>query len=274
VAVVGKGLTFDSGGYNLKAGAGSMIELMKFDMGGAAATLGAAAIIGATQPADVEVSPAATCCWLPAARLLRCRAAGPARPDGPDGQALGLLPAAALLPPRPPPPRSSAPSRCIAATLAALLRSRCCASSATLLPHPHPSPPARQVHFIIASCENMVSGKGLRPGDILTAASGKTIEVNNTDAEGRLTLADAMWYAQEKAGVSAMVDVATLTGACIIALGGEIAGLFTPSDKMGAALGAASKAAGGAHAAARRRRQRAACGRQRAGARPPPPPRP
>ena len=53
----------------------------------------------------------------------------------------------------------------------------------------------------------MVSGKGLRPGDILTAASGKTIEVNNTDAEGRLTLADALWYAQEKAGVGAVGDM-------------------------------------------------------------------
>lgn len=57
-----------------------------------------------------------------------------------------------------------------------------------------------QVHFIIASCENMVHGKGLRPGDVLTSAHGKTVEVNNTDAEGRLTLADALWYAQEKAG--------------------------------------------------------------------------
>ncbi len=91
----------------------------------------------------------------------------------------------------------------------------------------------------------MVAGKGLRPGDILTAASGKTIEVNNTDAEGRLTLADALWYAQEKAGATAIVDVATLTGACIIALGDDIAGLFTPSDKMGAAMTAASKEAGG-----------------------------
>lgn len=90
-----------------------------------------------------------------------------------------------------------------------------------------------------------MSGRGLRPGDILTAASGKTIEVNNTDAEGRLTLADALWYAQEKVGVSAVVDVATLTGACIIALGDDIAGLFTPSDKMGAAMAAASKEAGG-----------------------------
>lgn len=57
-----------------------------------------------------------------------------------------------------------------------------------------------QVHFIVASCENMIHGKGLRPGDVLTSAHGKTVEVNNTDAEGRLTLADALWYAQEKAG--------------------------------------------------------------------------
>lgn len=56
--------------------------------------------------------------------------------------------------------------------------------------------------MIIAACENMVAGRGLRPGDVLTAASGKTVEVNNTDAEGRLTLADAIWYAQEKAGVT------------------------------------------------------------------------
>lgn len=154
VAVIGKGLTFDSGGYNIKAGAGSMIELMKFDMGGAAATLGAARILAQQQPAGVEV------------------------------------------------------------------------------------------HFIIASCENMVSGAGLRPGDVLTAASGKTVEVNNTDAEGRLTLADAMWFAQEKCGVTAMVDIATLTGACMIALGSDIAGLFTPSDAAAESVSAAAKRAG------------------------------
>lgn len=101
-----------------------------------------------------------------------------------------------------------------------------------------------QVHFIIASCENMVSGKGLRPGDILTAASGKTIEVNNTDAEGRLTLADALWYAQQKCGASAVVDVATLTGACIVALGPDVAGLFTPDEHMASSMAAASKTAG------------------------------
>lgn len=154
VALVGKGLTFDSGGYNIKAGPGSMIEMMKFDMGGAAATLGAARIIAELQPQGVEV------------------------------------------------------------------------------------------HFIVAACENMVAGKGLRPGDVLTAANGKTIEVNNTDAEGRLTLADALWYAQEKCGASAIVDSATLTGACMISLGLEIGGLFTPSTKMADALTQASRAAG------------------------------
>lgn len=87
VAIVGKGVTFDSGGYNLKAGAGSMIELMKFDMGGAAATLGAA-------------------------------------------KAVSLL-----------------------------------------------KPPGVAVHFLVPACENMVDGKGLRPGDVLTAANGKTVEV-------------------------------------------------------------------------------------------------
>jgi leucyl aminopeptidase len=154
LALVGKGLTFDSGGYNLKAGPGSMIEMMKFDMGGAAATLGAARIIAEAQPEGLEV------------------------------------------------------------------------------------------HFIVASCENMVAGHGLRPGDILTSASGKTIEVNNTDAEGRLTLADALWYAQEKCGAKTIVDSATLTGACMVALGGEIAGLFTPSEKMAEALTKSSKAVG------------------------------
>ncbi|KAG2486113.1 hypothetical protein HYH03_015208 [Edaphochlamys debaryana] len=154
VAVVGKGLTFDSGGYNLKAGAGSMIEMMKFDMGGAGATLGAARILADLKPAGVEA------------------------------------------------------------------------------------------HFIIAACENMVAGEGLRPGDILTAASGKTVEVNNTDAEGRLTLADAMWFAQEKCGVTSVVDIATLTGACMVALGMSIAGLMTPSEPMASSLQAAAKAAG------------------------------
>ena len=154
VAVVGKGLTFDSGGYNIKAGPGSMIEMMKFDMGGAGATLGAARVVAETAPAGV------------------------------------------------------------------------------------------QAHFIVASCENMIGSRGLRPGDILTASNGKTIEVNNTDAEGRLTLADALVYAEKTAGAEAVVDVATLTGAIIVGLGPEVAGMFTPDDDLAASIDEASKAAG------------------------------
>ncbi|CAL8466303.1 g5839 [Coccomyxa elongata] len=152
VGLVGKGVTFDSGGYNLKVG--GMIDMMKFDMGGAAAVLGAAQTLASLQP------------------------------------------------------------------------------------------PGVQVHIITAACENMIDGRGMRPGDILQAANGKTVEVNNTDAEGRLTLADALWYAQEKCGVQAVVDVATLTGACMVALGNQVAGVFTPSEAMAASLKEASKTAG------------------------------
>jgi len=151
VAIVGKGLTFDSGGLNIK-GAGSGIETMKMDMGGAAATLGAAKAIGQIKP-DVEV------------------------------------------------------------------------------------------HFVSAVTENMISGRAMRPGDILTASNGKTIEVNNTDAEGRLTLADALVFT-EKLGVDAIVDLATLTGACIIALGNDIGGLWTTDDTVASQLKAASQSAG------------------------------
>lgn len=105
------------------------------------------------------------------------------------------------------------------------------------------APKGVEVHFIVAACENMVAGKGLRPGDILTASNGKTIEVNNTDAEGRLTLADALLYVQ-KQGVTSVVDIATLTGACMMALGTGIGGLFTPSDELAAALVSASNSAG------------------------------
>ena len=139
LAIIGKGLTFDSGGLNLKV-SGSGIEMMKIDMGGAAAAFGAAKAIGQLKP-DVEV------------------------------------------------------------------------------------------HFISAATENMISGKALHPGDILTASNGKTIEVNNTDAEGRLTLADALVFA-DKLGVDAIIDLATLTGACVVALGDRIAGLWSPDDSL------------------------------------------
>lgn len=151
LAIIGKGLTFDSGGLNIK-GAGSGIETMKIDMGGAAATLGAAKAIGQLKP-DVEV------------------------------------------------------------------------------------------HFISAATENMISGHAMHPGDILTASNGKTIEVNNTDAEGRLTLADALVFT-EKLGVDAIIDLATLTGACIIALGDDIAGLFSPDDALAAQVEKAAEASG------------------------------
>lgn len=152
LAIIGKGLTFDSGGLNIKAGAGSGIEMMKTDMGGAAATLGAAKAIAQLKP-DVEV------------------------------------------------------------------------------------------HFISAVTENMINGKAMHPGDILTASNGKTIEVNNTDAEGRLTLADALVFA-DKLGVDAIVDLATLTGACVVALGNDIAGLWSPSDDLATEIIQASKNAG------------------------------
>ncbi len=151
VAIVGKGLTFDSGGLNIKV-SGSGIEMMKTDMGGAGATLGAAKAIAQLKP-DVEV------------------------------------------------------------------------------------------HFVSAVTENMISGQAMRPGDILTASNGKTIEVNNTDAEGRLTLADALVFT-EKLGVDAIVDLATLTGACIIALGNDIAGMWTTDESLASQLKAASEAAG------------------------------
>ncbi len=151
IAIVGKGVTFDSGGLNLK-GPGSGIETMKMDMGGAAATLGAAKALAQLKP-DVEL------------------------------------------------------------------------------------------HFISAATENMISGHALHPGDILTASNGKTIEVNNTDAEGRLTLADALVYA-DALGVDAIVDLATLTGACLIALGNDIAGYWSIDDDLAADLKTASESSG------------------------------
>lgn len=140
IVLIGKGLTFDSGGYNLKVG-GSQIEKMKYDMGGSAAVLGAARAIGEIKPSHTEV------------------------------------------------------------------------------------------HFLVAACENMINGSALHPGDVLKASNGKTIEVNNTDAEGRLTLADALVYASQLEP-TAIVDLATLTGACVIALGDEIAGLWSESDHL------------------------------------------
>ena len=152
LALVGKGLTFDSGGYNLKVGA-AQIDMMKFDMGGSAAVIGAMRSIAELKPAGVEV------------------------------------------------------------------------------------------HMVVASCENMVNGSAVHPGDIVTAANGMTIEINNTDAEGRLTLADALLYACEQKP-DAVVDLATLTGACVIALGDEMAGLWSNNDDLAEALDAAAQTGG------------------------------
>ena len=152
VALVGKGLTFDSGGYNLKVGA-AQIDLMKFDMGGSAAVIGAARAIAELSPEGIEA------------------------------------------------------------------------------------------HFIVATCENMINGSAVHPGDIIRASNGKTIEINNTDAEGRLTLADALVYACALKP-DEIVDLATLTGACVIALGNEMAGLWTESDKLATSLRQAAEQAG------------------------------
>lgn len=91
--------------------------------------------------------------------------------------------------------------------------------------------PEMEVHGIIAACENMPSGSSYKPGDILTAKNGKTIEVDNTDAEGRLTLADALCYACEL-GVDEVIDIATLTGACMVALGTVATGIMGNDEEM------------------------------------------
>ncbi len=152
IALVGKGLTFDSGGYNLKVGA-SQIEMMKYDMGGSAAVLGAAKALGAIKPKGLEI------------------------------------------------------------------------------------------HFIVAACENMINGSAVHPGDVVKASNGKTIEINNTDAEGRLTLADALTYASNLKPDS-IIDLATLTGAIVIALGNDVAGFWSNNNDLANDLKTASAEVG------------------------------
>lgn len=139
VGVVGKGLLFDTGGYNIKT---QMMELMKFDCGGAAAVLGAARAVGALKPPGVEC------------------------------------------------------------------------------------------HFVVAACENMINDKAVVPSDILTASNGKTIEVLNTDAEGRLTLADALVYCDKELDCESIIELSTLTGACMISLGKSVCGVWTDNDDL------------------------------------------
>ena len=149
LVLVGKGITFDSGGISLKPG-GEMDE-MKFDMGGAASVVGAMLAVSQLKPAINVIG-------------------------------------------------------------------------------------------VIAACENMPSGKALKPGDVVTSLSGQTIEVLNTDAEGRLVLCDALTYV-ERFKPAAVVDIATLTGACVVALGGVRSGLFSPDDALAGELAAAGEAA-------------------------------
>jgi leucyl aminopeptidase len=100
-----------------------------------------------------------------------------------------------------------------------------------------------RVLAVVAATENMPSGHAYRPGDVLTAANGKTIEITNTDAEGRLVLADALWYARRK-GATHVMDLATLTGAMAVALGDFYAGFFANDDAWADEILAAAEASG------------------------------
>jgi leucyl aminopeptidase len=151
VVLIGKGITFDTGGISIKPAAG--MEAMKWDMGGAAAVAGAM-LTFATRKAKANV----VC--------------------------------------------------------------------------------------ICALAENMPDGKAQRPGDVVRSMSGQTVEVINTDAEGRLVLCDTLTWAQRQYRPKAMVDLATLTGAMIIALGHEYGGLFSNDDGLAAQLSAAGLATG------------------------------
>ena len=100
--------------------------------------------------------------------------------------------------------------------------------------------PAINVVGLIPACENLLNGRSVKPGDVVTSMSGQTIEILNTDAEGRLVLCDALTYA-ERFNPRAVVDIATLTGACVVALGSVRSGLFSANDELAAALLAAGE---------------------------------
>ncbi len=102
--------------------------------------------------------------------------------------------------------------------------------------------PSINVVGLIPACENMPDGRAVKPGDVVTSMSGQTIEILNTDAEGRLVLCDALTYAA-RFKPAAVVDIATLTGACVIALGGVRSGLFANDDALAAALQSAGDVA-------------------------------
>lgn len=103
--------------------------------------------------------------------------------------------------------------------------------------------PEVEVHGIFGACENMISGKALRPGDVVKTLNGKTIEILNTDAEGRVTLADTLHYAALQKP-DAIVDLATLTGAVVVALGDEITGLMSNNRSLSGKIKAAAEEAG------------------------------
>ena len=96
--------------------------------------------------------------------------------------------------------------------------------------------PGKKVIGVIPLVENMPSGSAARPGDIIKSYSGKTVEIGNTDAEGRLILIDAISYTIRKYKPHTIIDMATLTGACVVALGDKIAGVFSPDDKLADAI--------------------------------------
>ena len=102
--------------------------------------------------------------------------------------------------------------------------------------------PAINVVGLIPACENLINGKAVKPGDVVTSMSGQTIEILNTDAEGRLVLCDALTYA-ERFKPRAVVDIATLTGACVVALGAVRSGMFSSDDAFAASLAAAGERA-------------------------------
>jgi leucyl aminopeptidase len=104
--------------------------------------------------------------------------------------------------------------------------------------------PEFPVHAVFAACENMPGGRAYKPSDVLTAADGQTVEITNTDAEGRLVLGDVLSWAAARWKPAALVDVATLTGACMVALGNTTAGVLGPDGKVVDAVLDAAKAAG------------------------------
>jgi leucyl aminopeptidase len=97
---------------------------------------------------------------------------------------------------------------------------------------------------IMGMVENMPSGSAQRPGDVVKSMSGQTIEVMNTDAEGRMVLADALWYAQDRFDPEAIIDLATLTGAIVVTLGHEYAGLFSNCDQLAEQISKSADATG------------------------------